>query len=291
MEDGHPVEDRVFGLPELYPEPPLPLGPSTSYDLMSVAVEGAEVVYAAQGTTAHPPLVFLHGWGASHKFWRHALAAFSPRYRCLAPDLVGFGLSEKPERDYSVPALAAWLERFLDAAGIPRATIVGHSMGGSIALLFAIEHPARVERLVVSNPLLQGSSAFTRRTRCLTFPGVRRLVWGLAHVRWIRRWVTRDFSFVQKLDPELAQDVVSTTYACAIGSLRSCLEVDLVPRLGELKVPTLAIGTDMDSIIINRQFELIPAAEKVCLPQTGHIPMVERPQEFNRAVDRFLRKP
>lgn len=291
MEAGGRIEDRVFGLPELFPAPTLPTGASTSYDLMSVTVEGAEVVYAAQGTVANPPLVFVHGWGASSKFWRHALEAFSPRYRCIAPDLVGFGRSEKPDRDYSFPAYAAWLGRFLDAAGLHKVTMVAHSMGATIALLYALDHPERLERLVVANPLVHGPSAFDFKTRFLSVPVIRRLSFSLAHVAWIRRWVTQNFSYVQGLEPELAADVVAGTYQSTIGTLRCCREVDLVERLRGLKVPTLAIGTEKDSLIITRQFEHVPALEKVCMPETGHIPMVERPAEFNRIVDRFLRKP
>lgn len=155
------LEERVFGTPEKMPPLSLRTGPSRSYDLCSVSVEGAEVAYAHEGTVNHPPLVFLHGWGASHKFWRHAFSAFSPRRRCVAPDLVGFGISEKPRRDYSLEAYAGWLGRFLDALSLPRVTLVGHSMGGAISLLFALAHPERVARLVVVNPLIQGRTAFT----------------------------------------------------------------------------------------------------------------------------------
>ena len=116
------VEDRVFGLEQKIPPPPPPFFPSTAFDLCSTSVEGADVAYALQGTVNHPPLVMLHGWGASHKFWRCALSGFAPRYRCYAPDLVGFGLSEKPRRDYSMDAYVAWMEALFDRLKLPRVT-------------------------------------------------------------------------------------------------------------------------------------------------------------------------
>src|ERR1043166_5555051 len=180
------IEDRVFGLPQTYPPLPIVTKPSTAFDLMSVSVEGAEVAYASQGTVNHPPLVFLNGWGSSHKFWRWAFTAFAPRYRCIAPDFPGLGRSEKPHRDYSIEAMAVWLGKFLDALRFPRVTLVGHSMGGAIALLFALDHPERVEKLALVNPLLQGSTAFSGRTKFLMLPFIRAVAYGMLHVRALR---------------------------------------------------------------------------------------------------------
>jgi len=284
-------EDRVAGRPELFPPPPLPLRASTTMDLFSVRVEGAEAVYASEGRAGRPPLVFLHGWGASHKFWKWQFGAFSPRWRCLAPDLPGFGLSGKPGRDYSVEALARWVGSFLDALRIGRATVVGHSMGGTLALLFALASPDRVERIAASNPVVRGSDAFPAETRFLMLPGIRRLAFLLARWTRMRRWVTRNFSHVQKLEPELAEDVARGTFRSMVDSYRSLLRLDLVPRLGALAVPALAVGTDEDRVVAAGQYELVAPARKVLIPGTGHLPILERPEEFNRILDGFLRSP
>ncbi len=289
MSREHVVEDRVFGQPQAYPPLPIVTQPSTAFDLLSVSVEGSEIVYAAQGTVNHPPLVFLHGWGASHKFWRWAFSAFAPRYRCIAPDFPGFGLSEKPRRDYSMEAYTAWLGRFLDALGFPRVTLTGHSMGGTIGLLFALDHPERVEKLAVVNPLLRGADAFSGRTRFLMLPGIRVLAYAMAQSAWLRRVITRDFSFVGRLDEELAADVAKGTYPSTIHSMLSLLKIDLTPRLSGLRVPTLSVGTDQDRVIVTPQYDWVPAQKKALLPQTGHVPIVERPAEFNAILDEFLK--
>ena len=289
MSHEHAVEDRVFGRPRTYPPLPIVTQPSTAFDLLSVSVEGSETVYAAQGTVNHPPLVFLHGWGASHKFWRWAFSAFAPRYRCIAPDFPGFGLSEKPRRDYSMEAYTAWLGRFLDALGFPRVTLAGHSMGGTIGLLFALDHPERVEKLAVVNPLLRGADAFSGRTRFLMLPAIRVLAYAMAQSAWLRRVITRDFSFVGRLDEELAADVAKGTYRSTIHPMLSLLKTDLTPRLPELQVPTLSVGTDQDRVIVTPQYDWVPAQKKALIPQTGHIPIVERPAEFNAILDEFLK--
>lgn len=282
------VEDRVFGRPELYPPLPPALYPDTETDVFSVSVEGAEVRYACRGAPSRPPLVFVHGWGASFKFWKKTLPYFSPRFRCLAPDLPGFGTSAKPDRDYSMEALAAWLGRFLDAVGVRRASVVGHSMGGTIALLWALEAPERVERLAVVNPVVTGATAFSGAYRWLMKPGIRTLAWLLARWRRFRRWVAKDFSWVQRLDDELADDVARATYGAAIGTLRSLGEVDLAPRLGRLSMPVLSVGTDLDRVVTPGQFRAVPG-RAVLLSGCGHMPMLERPEEFNRVLDAFLR--
>ncbi|HXX95212.1 MAG TPA: alpha/beta hydrolase [Planctomycetota bacterium] len=283
------VEDRVFGRPETYPSLPIVTKPSSAYDLLSVGVEGAEVAYAMQGTVNHPPLVFLHGWGASHKFWRCAFSAFSPRYRCVAPDLAGFGLSEKPGRDYSISAYAVWLGKFLDALHFPRVTLVGHSMGGTIALQFALDHPDRVEKLALVNPLLEGATAFGGKIRFMMMPLVRSVAFAMLRSEPLRRWIVRDFTFARPLDDELAADAACTTYSSAIDSLRSCLGCDLRPRLGELRVPVLSVGTDHDRVIVTRQYEWVPAGQKALISGSGHVPIVERPADFNALLDGFLR--
>lgn len=288
MEAPGPVEDRVFGRPELYPPLPPAIYPDTQTDLFSLSVEGAEVRYVCRGAPSRPPLVFLHGWGASFKFWKKTLPFFSPRFRCLAPDLPGFGMSEKPDRDYSMEALAAWLGRFLDALEIRRASVVGHSMGGTIALFLALEAPERVERLAVVNPVVTGATAFSGTYRWLMKPGIRATAWLLARWRGFRRWVARDFSYVQRLDDELADDVARPTYRAAVETLRSLARVDLAPRLGRLSMPVLSVGSDQDRVVAPDQFTWVPG-RRVRIPGCGHMPMLERPEEFNRILDAFLR--
>jgi pimeloyl-ACP methyl ester carboxylesterase len=282
------IEDRVFGLSNRLPPLPLVTRESKEYDLLSVSVEGAEVAYAQQGRLALPPLVMVHGWAASHKFWKYCLSAFSPRWRVIAPDLVGFGISEKPDRDYSIEGYSRWLGAFLDALKLSRVTLVGHSMGGTIALDYATEHPERVEKLVVSNPLIVGSTAFSARNRFFMLPGVRRLLYWGSRLGPIRRYVEKDFTAVGALDPELGKDVTRGTYQSTFASLKAAAKVDLRGKIASLAVPTLSIGSDCDGLVAPEQYELVPAQQKACIRGAGHIPMIEHPEEFNRILNDFL---
>ena len=282
------IEDRVFGLADRLPPLPLVTRESREYDLLSVSVDGAEVAYAQQGRLALPPLVMLHGWAASHKFWKYCFSAFSPRRRVIAPDMVGFGISEKPDRDYTLDGLASWLGKFLDAMKLDRVTLVAHSMGGTIALLYALQNPGRIEKLVVSNPVIVGKTAFSRRNRLCMAPGIRRLLYHLAKIGPIRRWVAKDFTTIGPLDDDLAKDVTRGTYRSTFESLLSTRDVDLREKLASLSVPTLSIGTDLDQLVATDQYTLVPAQKKARITGSGHIPMIERPEEFNRVLNDFL---
>ena len=282
------IEDRVFGMSDQLPPLPLVTRESKEYDLLSVSVDGAEIAYAQQGRLALPPLVLLHGWGASHKFWKYCYSAFAPRWRVIAPDLGGWGLSEKPDRDYSLEALAEWLGKFLDALKLDRVTLVGHSMGGTISLLFAMAHPERVSKLAVINPLVVGAEAFNSRTRMCMLPGLRALLYWGSRIAPIRRWVTRDFSYVQAYDDELSKDLLRGSYRSTFDLLSSGAKVDLRPKLAELTVETLAIGTDRDALVSPDQYLEVPARYRERIAETGHVTMLERPEEFNRILNDFL---
>lgn len=286
MSHSRIVEDRVFGLEKGIPAPPPLSHASTSFDLFSCSVEGAEVAYANQGTVNHPPLVFIHGWGASHKYWVNAFSGFAPRYRCVAPDLPGFGLSEKPKRDYSLEALAKWTGGFLDRLNFPKVTLVGHSMGGAIALLFARANPGRVAKLALVNPLVRGKDALSQRVRTLMTPGLRNILFLLRGYPGLRRWIAGDFTNAVPMPPELVDDILAPTYQSMVGSYASLAKADLTGPMPE--IPTLAIGTDLDQILHPGQIDLLDGP-KVRINGCGHMPMLEKPAEFNRVLDGFLR--
>ncbi len=288
MQHGAYTEDRVFGKPASLP-PNSPVNRvSRSYDLLSIAVRGADVAYAQEGRVALPPLLFLHGWGASHKYFRSCYSAFSPRRRCIAPDLPGFGVSSKAVKRWSVDAYAAWLGGFLDVMKLDRVELVGHSMGGTIALLFALAHPERVSKLVVVNPVVHGASALSGRYRFMMQPLLRRAIFTLLKFRPIRERVCTDFTCAGPLDDELAREIRAADYRTCISSMQSVRDVDLRERVKGLAVPALSIGTELDRVVDPAQSAMVTTAQQRVFPGVGHIPMVECPVDFNRAVADFL---
>lgn len=116
-------------------------------ELKFLELHGDRVAYrdAGEGEV----LLLIHGMAGSSATWRAVMPQLSKKYRVVAPDLIGHGESAKPRGDYSLGAFAVWLRDFLDELGVTRATVVGQSLGGGVAMQFVYQHPDYCERLVL----------------------------------------------------------------------------------------------------------------------------------------------
>ena len=127
-------------------------------DLTPISLSnGIDLLVWQKGPTEAPALLFLHGFPESHRSWRHQIAHLAPHYRCIAPDLRGYGASSRPEgaEAYATPALVGDVVALADALGLERFTVLGHDWGGVLAWAVAATDTARaqgrVERLVIAN--------------------------------------------------------------------------------------------------------------------------------------------
>ena len=127
---------------------------------------GPRLHYVEYGDAGGEAIVFLHGWPDSWYSFSRVVEKIPERYRALLIDQRGYGESERPEAGYDIPSMAADVTAFLDALSIERATIVGHSFGSFVARRVALDHPSRVDRLVLvasgwtgSNDVLRGVHA------------------------------------------------------------------------------------------------------------------------------------
>ena len=113
----------------------------------TVELHGHPVTYHLMGSGS--PIVLIHGITSSSRTWRAVMHGLAERHTVVAPDLLGHGRSGKPRGDYSLGAYASGVRDLLAVLGIPRVTVVGHSLGGGIAMQFAYQFPDRLERLVL----------------------------------------------------------------------------------------------------------------------------------------------
>src|SRR5215471_10747407 len=113
-----------------------------------VTVRDRKIHLIDRGKGPHAVLL-IHGYGASKSSWEELIDRLAPEQRVLAPDLPGFGFSDRYAGDYSPEALADDLAALLDARGVQKASVVGHSWGASIALAFALRHPDRLDKMVL----------------------------------------------------------------------------------------------------------------------------------------------
>jgi pimeloyl-ACP methyl ester carboxylesterase len=259
--------------------------------LGSIVTSQGIVHYETQGSG--PPVILLHGWLGSWSYWSDTMAALQDQYRTYAVDFWGFGESGKPRSGYSVDDFVNLVDQFMDRMGIQAAPIVGHSMGGTVALMAAMAHPQRVTKVVVVGSSLDG--------RALSFPlrmaGYRPIAYLVWHTPNLLRWGIRTFS------PWLAQDwrrwyemilrdLSRTTLEAFLTSIRSLRLTDLRSRLGEVRAPTLGLYGQKDLIVNPHQGEVllrgVPSADLVSLAHCGHFPMLDDPPLFNSRLKQFL---
>ena len=263
------------------------------------------------------PVLFIHGLGSSGYIeWRFNLEFAANRHRVYAPDLPGFGRTEKPRARYGVPYFARFIERYMVGRGLRSAAIVGASLGGRVALELALNRPELVRKLVLVNSLGLGRPSMQLTYGLITLPRVGEAFMKLAGdalqwapARMIRsvasRYVgssadlkrTMDDDYFANLRELYAADGYQDAYLSTVRSLitpKSVLgaEYDLSKRLDEIKVPVQLIwGADDPLFPVShaaRAHSLIKHSRLAVIEGAGHTPQAERPEEFNRVLDNFL---
>ncbi len=170
----HP--DRSQGSPRPTPVTPLP----PRFDEWQIELHGRRVIYRVAGSG--PPIVLIHGMLNSSSHWRSVALNLASDFTVIAPDLIGHGDSAAPRGDYSLGAHAASIRDLLAAIGVDRATIVGHSLGGGVAMQFFYQFPQRVERLVLISSGGLGHEV-SPLLRSATLPGMAALLSLTIHPR------------------------------------------------------------------------------------------------------------
>jgi pimeloyl-ACP methyl ester carboxylesterase len=251
------------------------------------------------GNPIGEPVLLVHGWGACVFTFRYAMDALaSMGRRALAFDLRGHGLSDKPAspNDYTTDALVDDVRAVLDALEIPRADILGHSLGGGVVLHFALAYPARVHRIVLAAPV--GLTRIpVQRVGCFLTPSV------LARfARYLPpRWLTSMLARATYGDPRrVTQEVIDEYWAPSqfpnyFRAARALLhEFSFAPlpdaELQRVTAPTLVILGGADRLIrgVEDRVGQFKNAEVITLNGAGHLGIEEYPARFNAALGEFL---
>jgi pimeloyl-ACP methyl ester carboxylesterase len=220
----------------------------------------------------------------------------------IAVDLPGFGESELPLEDITIPGYGRFVDTFLGQIGVDRAVVIGNSMGGFIAAEVALNHPARVDKLVLVSAaglvtVPPRRLALARRVAPLFHYGTARAIGRREH--WVRRrGMRRTFLYGVATHPDLLQPELCYEIASGAGkpgfldALGAVLDYDFRDRLSDVKQPTLIVwGRDDKIVPVGGAYEyerLISNSRRVIFEDTGHVPMIERPALFNRLVEDFV---
>ncbi|UQN07333.1 alpha/beta fold hydrolase [Deinococcus sp. QL22] len=271
-----------------------------------LSVSGVRTRHVALGDG--PPLVLLHGIGQSLEDWHEVLAPLAERHRVYALDLIGFGLTDKPDVPYSLAGLARFVQHFLDAVGETRpATLIGNSLGGAVAQQFAVMYPERAARLVLVNSAGFGAEV-TPLLRLLTVPrlGERLLRPHPRSTARVVRSIFRDSAFMtperlQHAELVAEQPNRSRAYlsvARHLGTwrgIRPDWRDTLIRQLAARQLPTLLIWGEYDQILpahhLRAAQNAYPHARSHLFKNTGHLPQVERAGEFSALVLGFINVP
>ena len=242
--------------------------------MSAIVTKEGLVHYEAVGR-GKPPLVFVHGWLGSWRYWMPAMEELSGRCRTYALDLWGFGGSDRLRMHYSIDAYVELLREFLDHLGIEHISLVGHALGGVVALLFAARSPERVEQVMgVSVPLVDAA--------------IGRPLAGLpGNGEALARLVARQANF-----PEVGMEARRADVAAITYSMRSTMEHDLRRAMPPTDVPVLLVYGGDDPLVKPPQSEWLRNCDDnvraIFLNGTQHFPMLEERNKFNRLLMDFL---
>jgi pimeloyl-ACP methyl ester carboxylesterase len=269
-------------------------------------IHGHDVSYRLAGDPEAETIVLIHGMAGSARTWRDVMPRLAERHQVLAPDLLGHGESAKPMGDYSLGSHASGLRDLMSRLDIERATIVGQSLGGGVALQLAYQHPELCERLV-----LVSSGGLGREVswmlRLLSLPGseliLPLIVPGMVrdrgnavsswiHQRGIRAGRLGEMwrAYASLAEPENRLAFIRTLRAVVDLGGQTVSAADRLYLAGA--VPTLIMWGDDDAIIpvehAYRAHEAMPGSRLEVFEGVGHFPQTEAPEAFVEALQDFI---
>ncbi|HLA43695.1 MAG TPA: alpha/beta hydrolase [Aggregatilineales bacterium] len=245
------------------------------------------------------PVLFLHGWLGSWQLWRETIERVGERYRTYSLDFWGFGESrgvgseEEAIQDFSVNAFVDMVGQFMDKLGIPKAAIIGHSMGGTVAMSSAIRYPDRIVKAVTVGAPINGESLYlllklggnpTLASLGFLIPPALRTIIGT-----YTYFAAKDGAAVRSM---VLQDLSRTTMQSFFQSIGTLRRTNLTGELPQIQQPLMGFYGKRDIIVSHRQHklmkQLVPHANIKLYNDSGHFPMIDCPEIFIQDLLEFL---
>lgn len=268
--------------------------PGEPKDATYLEVEGTRVRYVDVGEG--PPVVLLHGFASSIENWLTVMPKLVKDHRVIAVDLRGFGWTDRPVADYSPAAQAKLLKAVLDERKVNKVSIVAHSWGSSVALAFALEYPAQVDRLALYDAWVYDSQ-LPSMFHMARAKGLGEVLFGLFYSERYEERLTLGFYNPELVSEALVEDVERAfdrpgTRAAALETVRGMRFDELEPRYKTITAPTLLLWGREDLVtpvaIGEKLVRQLPNARLNVYPRCGHFPILEAVSESTRDLGAFL---
>ncbi|MCV0400858.1 MAG: alpha/beta hydrolase [Nitrosopumilus sp.] len=253
-------------------------------------IDGNKIRYLESGNSKNN-LVLLHGLGASSERWLNVLPYFSKDYSVIVPDLIGFGLSDKPTLDYTPELFTDFLEKFFAQTGIARLNLIGSSLGGQIAANYTSSHTEEIEKLILVSP----AGAMQKSTPALD-------AYVMAALYPNEQTAKNAFELMEASGEEVPQEIVTSfiermqlpnaklAFMSTILGLKNSKPI--TTKLGSIRTPTLIIWGSEDPVIPITYSDSFISSIQDCrffrMDGCGHTPYVQDPQTFATKVLEFL---
>lgn len=253
-------------------------------------IDGNKIRYLESGNSKHT-LVLLHGLGASAERWLNVLPYFSKNYSVIVPDLIGFGLSDKPQIDYTPDFFSEFLEKFFAQTGIARLNLIGSSLGGQIAANYTSTHADEIEKLILVSPagvMQQSTPALDAYVMAALYPN--------------EITAKNAFELMEGSGEEIPQETIAgfiermqlpnakLAFMSTVLGLKNSKPI--TTKLDSIKTPTLVIwGSDDPVIPISYADDFVSAINNCKffrMDGCGHTPYVQDPSTFASGVLEFL---
>ena len=241
------------------------------------------------------PLILLHCWLGSWQFWRSTMEYLASRrpWRLYALDFWGFGESDKRKEIYEIRDYVSMVLQFMDEMGIARAPIFGHSMGGTVAMSVALDHPDRVTQVAVTGSPMDGES-LSLLLKLAGWEWVGRLLWRYPALMNLVLWGYSPFVATRQsgIHRQMMEHVARSTWMSFSRSIASLRRTDLRPRLPNVHIPTLGIYGSKDGVVNPNQADviraLVPDSRVEVFEGAKHFPMLGEPERFHQLLAEFL---
>ncbi len=238
------------------------------------------------------PLILIHGIGSSHQVWLHLFPALTKKFRVIAGDTRGHGNSSKPKGEYSIKLFTEDWAQLIEFLGLDSAYLMGASMGGAIAMQTALDHAEKVKALILVDTWAYPHPDFVahikKRIEVLEEGTLSEYMELTMPFVYSRQFLKEKPQIIDEHGARLAKTNLDALKA----SCRALLDFDVRERILQIKIPTLVIVGTNDLLLPPLHSEFISGciegSRYTAIKGAGHLPHVERPEEFVKAVFHFL---